>query len=121
MPLAKGGKFMGTKKAIIKREDSATHLILELNGKELKITLTDDNPNMVKTVFNDILKKLKKGAFKFELEDSTEDLFHHICKEYITQLNAEILTVYSELEEFKLIETAGSEQQTDNAPQSEQK
>jgi len=110
---------METKKAIIKREDIVTHLILQLNGKELKISLTDDNPNMVKTVFNDILKELKKGTFKFEMEDSTEDLFHHICKEYITQLNAEILTVYSELEEFKLIETAESVQQTDMAPPTE--
>ena len=111
---------METKKATIKREDSSTHLILELNGKELKITLTDDNPNMVKTVFNDILKELKKGAFRFELEDTTEDLFHHISKEYIIQLNNETLTVYRELEEFKLTETAESDQQTDTAPQSEQ-
>jgi hypothetical protein len=104
-PLAKGEKFMETKKATIKREDIATYLILELDGKDLKITLTDDNPNLVKTVFNDILKELKKGTFRFELEDNSEDLFHHICKEYITQLNAEIVIVYRELEEFKLIET----------------
>ena len=111
---------METKKASIKREDSATHLILKLDGKELKIALTDDNPNMVKTVFNDILKELKKGPFKFELEDSNEDLFHHICKEYITQLNTEILTVYHELEEFKLLEPSESRQQTDNKIQPEQ-
>lgn len=110
---------METKKATIKREESATNLVLELNGKELKITLTDDSPNKVKTVFNDLLMELKKGSFKFELEDSTEDLFHHICKEYITQLNAEIVTVYRELEEFNLIVTADTVGQTPTPTQSE--
>jgi hypothetical protein len=99
---------METKKAIIKREEQSTHLILQLDDKELKIALTDDNPNMVKSAFNDLLKALKKGPFHFELEDESEDLFRHICTEYITQLNAEMTTVYRELEEFKLIEVAES-------------
>lgn len=96
---------METKKATIKREESSTQLLLQVGDKELKITLTDDNPSLVKTVFNDLLKELKKGPFKFELEDESDDLYHHICTEYITQLNAEMGTVYRELEEFKLIET----------------
>jgi hypothetical protein len=104
MPLVKEGKFMENKKATIQREEDSTHLVLQVGEKQLKITLTDDNPNMVKSVFNDLLKELKKGAFTFELEDESEDLYHHICSEYLTQLNAEMVTVYRELGEFKLIE-----------------
>jgi hypothetical protein len=104
---------MEIKKATLKREEHSTHLILPVGDRELKITLTDDNPNMVKTVFNDLLRELKKGPFKFELEDESNDLFHHICSEYITQLNAEMATVYRELEEFKLIETPDTSSEND--------
>jgi hypothetical protein len=95
---------MEAKKATIQREETNTYLILHLTDAEQKITLTDDNPNNVKAVFNVLLKELKKGSFKFELEDSTEDLYQHICMEYITQLNAEMITVYKELDEFELLE-----------------
>lgn len=94
---------METKKATIKREETNTYLVLHL-ATEQKITLTDDNPNNVKAVFNVLLKELKKGPLNFELEDSSEDLYHHICTEYLTQLNSEILTVYQELEEFELLD-----------------
>ena len=99
---------MELNKATIKREDTSAHLLLLVGERELKITLTDDNPNTVKGVFNDLLKELKKGPIQFELEDEASDLYHHICAEYITQLNAELTTVYGELEEFQLIEQPAS-------------
>ena len=95
---------METKKATIQWEERNTYLVLHLSDAEQKITLTDDNPNSVKAVFNVLLKELKKGPFAFELEDNAEYLYRHICTEYVTQLNAEMMTVYRELEEFELLE-----------------
>ena len=93
---------METKKATIKREDSNTQLVLELSTESVEIVLTDDNPNNIKFAFNKLLKELKNGLFKFDLEDENQDLYHHICTEYITQLNSEIQTVYQELTDYQL-------------------
>jgi hypothetical protein len=103
-PSAKEEKYMAIKKALIKRETSKTTLVLEVNGKKFEIILTDDNPNNVKSVFNSLLKELKKELIQFNLEDSKSDLYSHICKEYIKQLNAELKAVHSELKEFGLFE-----------------
>ena len=94
---------METFKALIIRGDQDTILALTVNEEQLNITLTDDNPNNVKTVFNKLLKQLKEGVFQFELEDKQEDLFYHISKEYITQLNSELTSVYKELEDYELL------------------
>jgi hypothetical protein len=101
---AKEGKFMETKKATIKRGDSSTYLVLETNEKKLEIVLTDDNPNNIMSAFNNLLKDLKLGLFQYNLDDSKEDLYFHICKEYIKQLNSELKAVYIELKDFDLIE-----------------
>jgi len=96
---------MEIKKATIKREESNTYLVLEVGESPIQITLTDDNPNNVKSAFNVILKELKKGQFEFELEDENPDLYNNICIEYLNQLNAEMKTIRSELEEYELLES----------------
>lgn len=93
---------METKKATIKRQESTTFLVLELNSDILEIILTEDNPNNIKIAFNSLLKELKKGPFEFILEDDKNDMYYHICQEYIRQLNSEINTIYSELQEYQL-------------------
>lgn len=94
---------METKKATIKREKDKASLILT-TSQDYEIILTDDNPNNVKHVFNNLLKDLKKGIFQFELEDDVVDLYHNICKEYVVQLNAEITSIYNEMDELDLLE-----------------
>jgi hypothetical protein len=101
-PSVKEEKFMETKKATIKREELNTYLVLEIGDNPIQITLTDDNPNNVKSAFNLILRELKKGIFEFKLEDDNSDLFNNICIEYLSQLNAEIKIIHGELEEFEL-------------------
>lgn len=104
MPLEKEEKFMETKIATIKREELHTYLVLEIGENPIQITLTDDNPNNVKSAFNLILKELKKGLFEFQLQDESSDLYNNICVEYLNQLNAEIKTIHTELEEYELTE-----------------
>lgn len=95
---------METKKAKIDRGEPNTHLVLEIGESQVQITLTDDNPNNIKSAFNLILKELKKGVFEFKLEDETQDLYNNICVEYIKQLNVEIKAIFSDLEEYELTE-----------------
>jgi len=94
---------MATHKATIERKDTGALLKLALEGSELYINLSEDNPNEVKTVFNKLLEQLKNGEISFDLEDAKEDLYFHICKEYITQLNAELKSTYKELEDNSLL------------------
>lgn len=94
---------METHKAKIERKDNNAVLKLVLNTTELNIILTEDKPNDVKNVFNKLLECLKNGVFEFILEDDKEDLYYHICKEYLTQLNTEINSIYQELKDLGLV------------------
>ena len=95
---------MAIRKATIRRGKTDNRLVLETSGKPLEIVLTDDNPNNVMSAFNSLLLDLKKGMFSYELEDTGNDLYFHICVEYIKQLNAELKTVHGELKEYDLLE-----------------
>lgn len=95
---------METKKATIKREQLHTYLVLAIGENPIQITLTDDNPNNVKSAFNLILKYLKRGLFEFQLHDESSDLYNNICVEYVNQLNADIRTIHAELESYELTE-----------------
>jgi hypothetical protein len=99
---------MEIKKATITREKDKATLVLNGISKTCEIILTDDNLNNVKLIFNNLIKDLKKGVFQFELEDTISDLFHNICREYLTQLNAEIHSIYNEMEEFNLLDSENS-------------
>lgn len=98
---------MATHNATIERKDNSAVLKLALGSEELIIVLTEDNPNEVKSVFNKLLSNLKNGEIDFTLLDSTEDLYFHICKEYITQLNAELKSTHAELKVNGLLNTVG--------------
>lgn len=94
---------MATHKATIERKDNSVSLKLTLGETPFEIVLTEDKPNEVKTVFNKLLEQLKYGEFDFNLSDEKEDLYYHICKEYITQLNTELKSTYKELKDNGLL------------------
>jgi len=96
---------MATHNAAIERKDSSASLKLALGETVLEILLTEDKPNEVKAVFNKLLEQLKSGEFDFNLSDEKEDLYHHICKEYITQLNIELKSTHKELQDNGLLRT----------------
>lgn len=98
---------MATHNATIDRkENNSATLKLTLGAEELNITLTEDSPNEVKSVFNKLLLHLKNGEIDFNLIDTKDDLYFHICKEYITQLNSELKSTYIELKDNGLLNTA---------------
>lgn len=90
--------------ATIERKDDSVNLILSTGATEHCICLTNDNPSEVKNVFNDLIVELKKGKFNFTLSDETQDLYFHICDEYVKQLNGEIADVFSQLKKYDLLE-----------------
>ena len=95
---------MVTHSAKIDRKESSATLKLMLGDDVLDIVLTEDKPNDVKNVFNKLLETLKTNEFEFNLiDDGKEDLYFHICKEYIAQLNAELKSTYNELRDNDLI------------------
>ncbi|WP_343587489.1 hypothetical protein [Flavobacterium sp.] len=106
LPLEKEEKYMETKKATITRKEDSALLVLENLSINQTIILTEDNPNNVKDVFNNLLKDLKKGVFEFELQDGTEDMYHAICTEYLIQLNSELAIIFQEMEEYELTENS---------------
>jgi hypothetical protein len=97
---------METLNATIERTEVKTSLILRMrDGVPLEIELTEDKPIEVKAVFNKLISYLKKGECNFELEDDKEDLYFHICSEYIEQLNAELSSIYRELDDYELLDS----------------
>jgi hypothetical protein len=101
--LVKEEKYMETHNATIERVEKTATLKLSLGETVLDIVLTEDKPNDVKTVFNKLLEHLKEGEFDFNLTDEKEDLYHHLCKEYIIQLNTELKSTYKELQDNELL------------------
>ena len=94
---------METFNAEITREQQKTVLVLKGRNKNYEITLTEDKPNSIKTVFNELLKELKDGEMEFNLVDDKPDLYHQISKEYLNQLNSELLSIYQELKDYELL------------------
>lgn len=95
---------METHNATIERAEKSATLKLAINETVLGIVLTEDKPNNVKAVFNTLLEHLKNGEFDFKLSDEKEDLYFHICEEYIKQLNSELKSTYKELQDNGLLE-----------------
>ncbi len=94
---------METHKATIKRGSKKTTLVLNTGDQDFEITLTEDNPEEIKKVFNGLLKKLKEGQFDFQLNDSNKDLYQDISREYIKQLNSELINAHKELADYGLL------------------
>lgn len=76
-----------------------------LDEPKMSIPISSDDPNAVKSSFNSLIERLKKGAFSISLRDAEKDLFYHVAKEYLDQLNAELLDVYQEMEQYDFLDS----------------
>ena len=97
-------RFMETIKATVQTEDEKYFIKIEAEGKEIRIPMSEDKPNEVKSAFNKLIARIKNGKFRIELDEIGDDLFSQVAKEYIAQLNREILEVYGEMLEYGLVQ-----------------
>ncbi len=82
---------------LITIEDSCSIDILD--EPKISIPISNDDPNAVKAAFNCLIERLRKGVFSISLKDTDKDLFYHVAKEYLEQLNGELLDVHQEMEQ----------------------
>ncbi len=94
---------METYDASVINEEDDWFLVLSINGDSLRIPLTKDEPLAIKSVFNDLILKLKEKEFEFKIQEPGDDLFSQIAKEYIKQLNTELKSVFKELSDYGLV------------------
>ncbi|MEI5638983.1 MULTISPECIES: hypothetical protein [unclassified Pseudoalteromonas] len=88
-------------------EDS--YFIDILDEHKISIPISNDDPNAVKSAFNSLIERLKKGEFSISLKDAEKDLFYHVAKEYLEQLNGELLDVYQEMEQYGFLDSGAQE------------
>ena len=94
---------MKTIKATIVQVDEKHFIELEDKEHPIRIPMSEDKPNKVKSAFNRLIARIKDGEFQIELVEVGEDLFSQVANEYITQLNREIQEVHSEMKQYGLV------------------
>lgn len=75
----------------------------------IRIPISEDNANVVKIAFSSILRRLRKGSVEIVLKETKEDLFFHVAREYLEQLNGEIVEVHAAMEEHGFINQSDDE------------
>lgn len=68
----------------------------------IRIPLSEEDPTRVKAAFNRLLMGLREDDMKIEFVGSDDDLFSQVAREYVRQLNAEILEVRREMKRHGL-------------------
>ncbi len=94
---------METLKATVEKIDEKHFIQIETGDAPIKIPMSEDNANEVKTAFNRLIARLKQGDFKIDIEEVGQDLFSQVANEYITQLNREIQEVRGEMTSYGLV------------------
>jgi hypothetical protein len=96
---------METVRATVVEIDAKHFIKIETKPEEIRIPISEDKPNEVKSAFNKIIARLRGGCFRIELAEVGEDLFTQVANEYVTQLNREIQEVFGEMEKHRLVKT----------------
>jgi hypothetical protein len=79
------------------------YLTINVEEGPVKIPLSDDNANAVKSAFNKLIQRIRVGEFNIKLDRVGEDLFSMVANEYIVQLNREIQEVHGQMEAYGLV------------------
>ncbi|MGZ0708070.1 hypothetical protein ACWPKO_07000 [Coraliomargarita sp. W4R53] len=95
---------METLEALVIEENDKHFIEIATGGEDIRIPISEDKPNEVKSAFNKLIERIKEGEFEIEFEGKGDDLFNQVAKEYITQLNREIAEVRDEMTLYGLIE-----------------
>ena len=95
---------METVRASVVEADDKHSIEIVTNGERIRIPISEDKANEVKSAFNKLIERIKEGKFEIQIVDEGDDLFSQVAKEYITQLNREIVEVRDEMIQYGLIE-----------------
>lgn len=96
-------------KASVQSAEDKYYLDVALETEVVRIPISDDNPNHVKRAFNKLLERTRSGQFAIELTSDGDDLFSHVAKEYIAQLNRELKEVWKEMKQHELLDSEADE------------
>lgn len=94
-----------TIKTIISRSDEAFILVFCFeNPLNLNLSSMDTQP--VQKFFQELFKRVfddynsnDRIIYEFELDDDETDLFHDVAEKYIKNLNSELKSIYTSLDE----------------------
>ena len=95
---------METINATVETINEKRFIKIEAGDEEIRIPMSEDKPNEVKSAFNKLIARIKDGEFQIELEEAGADLFSQVANEYITQLNREIHEVFGEMQQYGLVQ-----------------
>lgn len=70
----------------------------------ITIPISEDNPKNVKLAFTALIRRLRTGPVALKLKETEGDLFFHVAKEYIDQLNRELQDVHAEMKKHGFID-----------------
>jgi hypothetical protein len=94
---------MDTVNAAIEADGDRYFIAIALENGAVRIPISDDSPNHIKSAFNSLIQRARSGEFRIDLQPVGDDLFSQVAKEYVTQLNKELAEVCAELEKFGLL------------------
>ena len=94
---------MKTIRAKVVELDKKYFIRIEAEDHAIKIPMSDDQANEVKSAFNRLIARIKGGEFQIELDEVGDDLFSQVANEYIAQLNRDIQEVYGEMKHHGLV------------------
>ncbi len=95
---------METLKAEVIKEEESCFIRITKADDEIKIPLTEDNPNEIKKAFNKLITWVQDEEFEIKMNEVGPDLFSQVSNEYITQLSREIQEVRREMEDIGLVD-----------------
>lgn len=94
---------MGKVEAMVRSEGEKYFLELAFADDMIRVPISEDNPNKVKSAFNQLIERIRVGEFEIELNEVGDDLFSQVAKEYVTQLNREIGEIRADMRKFNLL------------------
>ncbi|MFO1486735.1 MAG: hypothetical protein U1F71_25470 [Verrucomicrobiaceae bacterium] len=96
---------METIKAHVVEIDEKHFINIKIEDDEVRIPISEDKPNEVKSAFNKLIARIKVGEFEIMLEGLGQDLFSQVANEYVSQLNREIQEVRVEMGKYNLVQS----------------
>ncbi|QDU16515.1 hypothetical protein CA11_43470 [Gimesia maris] len=100
---------METISGIVEKIDDKHYILIDVGEEKIKLPISEDKPNEVKSAFNKLITRIKDGEFQIQLDYIGDDLISQVSNEYIKQLNREIKEVYGEMENYGLINDQSKE------------